>query len=171
MRLRLLRRLLPSLLPSKCGAPALARVCGGLCKNSPFEIYRGLSTRGATRNAIDTLPRRSLKRPRRAGMKQSKLLSRLNFSPNSLPSRRRTRDAADGLDRHPSPPTALSERSGGAGSPCVAEIGVRRPCLPLPAPAHSSDSSAKQASTRSQAAAKIRNSVAFTTGLTWVFSR
>ena len=40
-----------------------------------------------------------------------------------------------------------------------------------PAPARSSDPSAKQASTRSQAAAKIRNSVAFTTGLTWVFSR
>jgi hypothetical protein len=101
----------------------------------------------------------------------TKLLSRLRFSPNFLPSRRRTRDPAVGLDRDPSPSTALSERSGGAGSPCVAEIGVRRPCLPHPAPAHSSDPSAKQASTRSQAAAKIRNSVAFTTGLTWVFSR
>jgi hypothetical protein len=40
-----------------------------------------------------------------------------------------------------------------------------------PAPMHGSDSVAKQASTRSQAAASIRNSVAVTTGRTWVFSR
>jgi hypothetical protein len=53
----------------------------------------------------------------------------------------------------------------------TAENGMRPPCLRRPAPTQGSDSSAKQASTRSQAAARIRNSVAFTTGLAWVFSR
>lgn len=48
----------------------------------------------------------------------------------------------------------------------------RAAALPAPpCPAHNSDSSAKQAHAPSQAAARIRNSVAFTTGLTRVFSR
>jgi len=54
----------------------------------------------------------------------------------------------------------------GIRSQCVAKIGMRPLCLPRPAPTHSSDRSAKPANTRSHAAATIRNSVAFTTGLT-----
>ena len=48
-------RSLPSLLPSTCQAPALARVSGRFCENSPFEIDRGLSTPGALVNASSRL--------------------------------------------------------------------------------------------------------------------
>jgi hypothetical protein len=130
-----------------------------------------LSTPATTANTIGTRPCRSGKRPRSAGIKHPKLLSQFTFSHIFLPSRCRTSGEDDSLHRDLSTFTALGERSAGTRRPCVVKHGMRPPCLPRPAPTHSSDSSAKQAHTPSQAAARIRNSVAFTTGLTWVFSR
>ena len=90
MHPRLLRRLLPSFLPSTCRAPALTRVCGRFGRKRPFEIYRHLSTPATIADTVGAHPRRSGKRPRRAVIERLKLLSRLNFSPIFLPSRCRT---------------------------------------------------------------------------------
>jgi hypothetical protein len=51
----LTRRFLPSLLPSTCQAPALARVSGRFRENSPFEIYRGLSTPATIADTFDAV--------------------------------------------------------------------------------------------------------------------
>ena len=83
----LLRRLLPSFLPSTCQAPALARVCGRFCENSPFEMYRDLSTPATIADTFNARPSRSSDRPKRAGTELPKLLSRITFSPIILPSR------------------------------------------------------------------------------------
>ena len=80
------RRFLPSFLPSTCQAPALARVSGRFCENSPFEIYRGLSTPAIIADTFDARPCRSRNRPKGAGIELPKLLSRLTFSPEILPS-------------------------------------------------------------------------------------
>ncbi len=91
-------------------------------------IYRHLSTPTPTADAIGARPCRSRKRPRRAGIKRLKLLSRLNSSLLFLPSRLRTSSAVESLQRDLSTCTALGERSGGTRSPCVAKNGVRSPC-------------------------------------------
>ena len=83
-------RNLPSFLPSKCGAPALARVCGRFGRKRPFEIYRHLSTPTTIADSISEPRRRSGQRPRRAGIERLKLLSQLDFSHIFLPSRCRT---------------------------------------------------------------------------------
>jgi len=84
--MRLLRRNLPSSLPSKCGAPALTRVCGRFGRKRPFEIYRHLSTPETIAGTCDRHPCRFVRLPRRAGIECLKLLSRLTFSPEFLPS-------------------------------------------------------------------------------------
>lgn len=50
--MRLFHKELPSFLPSKCGAPALARVCGRFGRKRPFEIYRHLSTPGTIADTV-----------------------------------------------------------------------------------------------------------------------
>jgi hypothetical protein len=90
MHLRLLGRNLPSFLPSKCGAPALARVCRRFGLKRPFEIYRHLSTPATIADTIGEPRRRSGQRLRRAGIERLKLLFRRDFSHIFLPSRCRT---------------------------------------------------------------------------------
>ena len=131
MHLRLLRRNLPSFLPSTCQAPALARVSGRFCENSPFEIYRHLSTPMTAASSIGARCVPVGRAPQKGcGIKQVKPLSRNTFSSIFLPSRCRTSGAIESLHRDPSNYIALDERSGGAGSPRAAKIGMQPPCLP-----------------------------------------
>ena len=132
MNLRLIRRNLPSFLPSKCGAPALARVCGRFGRKRPFEIYRHLSTPATVADTIDARRCRSGRRPRSAGIEHLKLLSGLTFSPIFLPSRCHTAvqlKVAIEIDRSR---TDLGEHSGRALHPrtvLTAHCEIGRQCV------------------------------------------
>lgn len=94
MHLRLLRRNLPSFLPSTRQGPALARVGGRFGRKRPFEIYRYLSTPETIAGTCDRHPCRFVRLPRRAGIERLKLSSRPTFSPEFLPSRSGSGDVA-----------------------------------------------------------------------------
>jgi len=58
----------------------LARVSGRFCENSPFEIYRGLSTPAIIADTFDARLCRPSNRPKGTGIELLKLLSQLTFS-------------------------------------------------------------------------------------------
>ena len=172
MYFRLIHELFPSFFPSKLEAPALARGFPGDSAESDLARSIDIYRRRLRLPAPSARTREGLGSPREAGgIKRVKFLYRNTISPIFLPSRQRLSCAIKRPYRNQSTCIALGEGSGGTGSVCIAKLGLRPRCFTCPAPTHSDDAPAKQVNTPSQAAARIRNSVAVTTGRTWVFSR